>query len=62
MLGAHTRSMAIHARDRGLPENWMSGQSGEEGLVHRYRLLERGEVLGLQLLLHLVELLFGQVA
>ena len=54
--------MAIHARDRGLPENWMSGQSGEEGLVHRYRLLERGEVLGLQLLLHLVELLFGQVA
>ena len=30
--------------------------------MHRYRLLERGEVLGLQLLLHLVELLFGQVA
>ena len=44
------------------PKNGMGGQPRKEGLMHRNCLLERGQVLSLQLLLHAGELLLGKVA
>jgi hypothetical protein len=40
----------------------MSCQSGEERFMHGHRLLEGGQVLRLQLLLHLVEFFLGQIS
>ena len=62
VLAPHAQLLVVLEEDLAVAvvaEGGVGGEAGEEGLVHGHRLLEGGQVFGLQLLLHLVELFFG---